>query len=133
MKTIAAVLALSGLLSAPVLAQPQYSGGNRPVTLSAVDGLDPCSLAAISDPEPDGAVIVFPGDSTDLDAVDYLSDGAAVWVCDSSDAEDMVGIVYSNDPDVDCEVSSPVDEDRDYVGPCSWGWVKSDWVKVQAG
>ena len=133
MKKIAAILALSGLLAAPVLAQPQYSGGNRPVTLSANDGLDPCGFGAIRDPEPEGAVMVFPGDSTDLDYVDYLNDGAPIWLCDSSDTEDMVGIVYSNDPGADCEVSSPVAEDRDYVGPCSWGWVKSEWVELLAG
>ena len=87
----------------------------------------------ISDPEPDGAIMVFPGDSTDLDAVDYLADGKQVWICDGTEAGDMVGIVYSDEPDGDCEVSSPVDADRDYVGPCSWGWVVSEWVQVQAG
>lgn len=133
MKKILLFLAASSLMAGPVAAQPMYSGGNRPVTLHAQDGLDACSLALITDQGEEGAIMVFPGDNTDLDVVDYVSGGTSVWLCDHSDTEDMVGIVYASEPGTDCEVSSPVDEDRDYVGPCSWGWVKSEWIEVQAG
>lgn len=120
------------LAASPALAQPQYTGGNRPVMLKADDGLDPCSLGVISGAG-EGAIMVFPGDSTDLDAADYLSDGEKVWMCDGDGDGDMIGIVYSADPDKDCEVSSPVAEDRSYLGPCDWGWVKGEWVQVLAG
>lgn len=128
---IVAALACS-LAAAPLMAQPQSTGGNRPVMLKADDGLDPCSLGVITGAG-DGAIMVFPGDSTDLDAVDYLSDGQQVWVCDGDDDGDMIGIVYSADPDKDCEVGSSVEADRAYLGPCEWGWVKGEWVQVIAG
>lgn len=132
MKTwIVAALGLA-LAASPVSAQPQYTGGNRPVLLKADDGLDPCSLGVISGAG-EGAIMVFPGDSTDLDAVDHLPDGQKVWMCDGDGDGDMIGIVYSADPDKDCEVGSPVKEDRPYLGPCQWGWVKGEWVQVLAG
>lgn len=132
----------AGLLTAAALAplvqaQPMDSGGNRPVMLrGGEDGLDPCALGMIADheqsgPEGGGAILVFPGDSTDLDYTDTLVHGDPVWICESS--ENMVGIIYTNDPDQDCEVSSPVAEDRPYLGPCNWGWVVADWVEVTAG
>mgnify|MGYP006308716507 FL=1 len=133
MKQLVIAVMLVGMTSSTALAQPQYTGGNRPVTLYAKGEVDTCSLAVISDPAPDGAVMVFPGDSTELDAVDYLADGKQVWICDGTEAGDMVGIVYSEEAGGDCEVSSPVEEDRYYVGPCSWGWVVSTWVQVEAG
>lgn len=116
-----------------VQAQPQYSGGNRPVMLYASDDLDPCSLGKIAETGPDEAVMVFPGDSRDLDMVDTLTGGAQVWVCDVSEESDMVGIVYAADDTTDCELSSPLDADRPYLGPCRWGWIKSDLVEVVAG
>ena len=132
----------AGLLVAAAIAplaqaQPMYTQGNRPVMLQAgEDNLDPCALGMIADheqsgPEGGGAIMVFPGDSTDLDYVDTLVHGDPVWICDAS--ENMVGIIYTNDPDQDCEVSSPVAEDRPYLGPCDWGWVLADWVEVTAG
>ena len=134
--------AATGLLVAAAIAplvqaQPMDTGGNRPVMLrGGEDGLDPCALGMIADheqsgPEGGGAILVFPGDSTDLDYIDTLVHGDPVWICETS--ENMVGIVYTNDPDQDCEVSSPVAEDRPYLGPCNWGWVVADWVEVTAG
>lgn len=132
MKTpiIAGLLAM--LAASPLLAQPQHTGGNRPVMLKADDGLDPCSLGVISGAA-EGAIMVFPGDSADLDVTDYLPDGQKVWICDGDRDGDMIGIVYSADPDKDCKVGSPVIEDRPYLGPCKWGWVKGEWVQVLAG
>ncbi|MFN4112725.1 MAG: hypothetical protein ACK4GD_02155 [Sphingomonadaceae bacterium] len=127
----AVVLAAPG----PLLAQPMYTMGNRPVMLTAdPEGLDPCVYGMIYDPPtgPDaGAIMVFPGDSTDLDAIDYLTHGDPVWICEVSD--NMVGIVYTADSDVDCELSSPLDQTRPYLGPCQSGWVMPQWVEVVAG
>lgn len=120
------------LVGTAASAQPQYTMGNRPVMISTNDGNDPCVFSRIADMG-EGAVMVFPGDSTDLDVVDYLGTGEPIWVCDGDATGDMVGIVYTNDPDQDCEVSSPVDEDRSYVGPCKWGWIKLEWVEMVAG
>jgi hypothetical protein len=132
---ILATAALAALALPPAgIAQPMYSGGNRPVMLTGGEGLDPCAYGMINDPPtgPDtGAVMVFPGDSTDLDYADTLVHGDPVWVCEAS--EDWLGIVYSRNSDLDCELSSPVAEDRPYLGPCDWGWVKAEWVEIVAG
>ncbi|WP_188513658.1 hypothetical protein [Blastomonas aquatica] len=113
-------------------AQPQFTGGNRPVMLRPADGLDPCSLGEITGAG-EGAIMVFPGDTTTLDAVDYLSDGDKVWLCDGDEGGDMVGIVYSPNPDLDCEVGSPVTQELMYTGLCQSGWIRSEWVRVVAG
>lgn len=117
--------------------QPMHTEGNRPVMLrSGEDSLDPCALGMIVDQEPSGpegggGIMVFPGDSTDLDYVDTLVHGDPVWICETS--ETMIGIVYSRSPDLDCELSSPEAEDRPYLGPCDWGWVMAEWVEITAG
>jgi hypothetical protein len=118
-------------------AQPMYTQGNRPVMLQAdEDDLDPCVYGVIYDEEATGpfgggAILVFPGDSTDLEQVDTLVHGDNVWICEASD--DFFGIVYPVTPGQDCELSSPEPFDRPYLGPCNWGWVKAQWVEVIAG
>lgn len=118
-------------LGAAAQAQPMYTQGNRPVMLLADDdGLEPCIAAMIMDDAGGGGIMVFPGDSTDLDFVDTLSDGDAVWLCEVSD--DMAGIVYPDEPGQDCELATPDGADRPYLGPCNWGWVKSEWVSIDS-
>ncbi|MFN3818876.1 hypothetical protein [Blastomonas sp.] len=114
------------------LAQPPFAGPNRPVMLKVDDGLDPCALGVITGAG-EGAVMVFPAVDSSPDAIDFLSDGEQVWVCDSDDASETLGIVYSRDPDVDCGVGSPVSADKLYTGPCKTGWISARWVKVIAG
>ncbi|WP_198024170.1 hypothetical protein [Sphingorhabdus lutea] len=133
LKKMLLILSLTSFSASPILAQPMYTNGNRPVTLHAMDDMDACSLGAITDQGPEGAVLVFSGDSNELEAFDNLTSGQAIWVCDNSEENDMVGIVYSHDGETDCEVSSPILEDMDYTGPCSSGWIMSDAVEVIAG
>ena len=133
MRKLTKIILMGAILPASLTAQPMYSGGNRPVMLTAMDDLDACSWGRITDQGPEGAVLVFPGDSTELEATDYLSGGQEIWACDASEDNNMIGIVYSQDGSVDCEVSSPVTEDRPYLGPCDWGWVVADGVEVVAG
>lgn len=114
-------------------AQAMYAQGHRPVMLKASAGLDPCSLAKVTETAPEEAVSVFPGDSSDLDLIDTLTGGRTVWVCETSEETGMIGIVYTGTPDTDCGVSSPVETDRPYLGPCDWGWVQLDLVVLLAG
>jgi|JI7StandDraft_1071085.scaffolds.fasta_scaffold388211_1 hypothetical protein len=128
--------ALAALALAPAgQAQQLGTADKRPVMLiGGEEGVDPCALARIHDPatgEEAGSILVFAGPTTEFEVIDTLGDGDPVWVCDLSD--DMLGIVYSHDPDRDCEVSSPLDADRPYGGPCASGWVKADWVEMLAG
>jgi hypothetical protein len=133
-------IAFAAVLAALVLtpagqAQSMGAEDKRPVMLiGGEEGVDPCALARIHDPatgEEAGAILVFAAPTTGSDVIDTLGDGDPVWVCDLSG--DMLGIVYSHDPDRDCEVSSPLDADRPYYGPCASGWVKADWVEMLAG
>ena len=122
----------ASLVAAPLLAQPRYSGGNEPVTLSASE-TDPCTSGVIADQGPEGAVGVFPGPSKELEISDYIAGGTPVWVCETSADSEMLGVIYANFPDTDCEVSSPVENDVDYIGPCESGWVEVNTVKLLAG
>ena len=120
------------LVAAPLEAQPRYTLGNEPVTLSASE-TDPCSYAMVADQGPEGAVGVFPGPSMELEITEYVAGGTPVWVCETSIDGEMLGIVYANFPDTDCEVSSPVSEDVDYIGPCESGWIEANAVELLAG
>ena len=133
MKKALLLLSVTGLMASPVLAQPRYTMGNDPVTLSPRDGLDSCSTGVIADQGPEGAVNVYGGPSGDLDAYDNLTGGHPIWICETDIDGQWTGIVYSNVPDQDCEVSSPVAEDTDYMGPCESGWIVSDAVEMLAG
>ena len=115
-----------------LLAQPPFTGPNRVVMLKADDGLDPCALGEITGAG-EGAIMVFPADDSSPDAIDFLSDGEKVWMCDSDTASDAIGVVYSREADTDCKVGSSVSADRVYTGPCKSGWIKAEWVRVIAG
>ena len=128
------VLLVACLVVAPLQAQPRYSGGNEPVTLSAT-GTDPCSLGVIADQPPESSVWVYEGPSTDLEHFGELAAGNPVWVCEDSVDGSMVGIVYDpvSDSDKDCGVTTPVEEDTDYYGDCDSGWVEASEVELLAG
>lgn len=129
--------ALATLILAPASQAQQPAAteeSRRPVMLAGGEDVDPCALGMINDPPTGGeagAILVFAGPSSEFEVVDTLGHGDRVWVCDGSD--DMLGIVYSHDPDRDCDVASPEAETRPYFGPCASGWVKSEWVEVIAG
>lgn len=131
LKTSSLVL-MASLVAAPVSAQPRYSGGNEPVTLSAT-GTDPCSYGVIADQPPESAVGVYPGYSTELEVFDYLAAGNPVWVCERSIDGSMVGIVYTILSDLDCGVTTPVEVETDYLGECDSGWVEAIEVELLAG
>ena len=120
------------LIAAPVLAQPRYSGGNEPVTLSASE-TDPCSYGVIVELAPETTISVYPGASEELEAIGELAEATPVGVCETSNDEQMVGIIYATYHGEDCEVSSPVAEDTDYFGPCDSGWVMAQDVELLAG
>ena len=126
------------LVAAPLEAQPRYTMGNDPVTLSASE-TDPCSYGVIAELPPESAIDVYPGPSTELEPIGQLAEAHPVWVCETSNSGEMVGIVYSafagndSEPAEDCGVSSPVAEDIDYWEPCESGWVMAADVELLAG
>ncbi|MCR2834549.1 hypothetical protein [Parerythrobacter lacustris] len=130
MQKLVIVLGLAALAVSPVSAQITY-GESVPVQLEAIEDLDACTLGMVANVGPDSSAMVRTGPDSEYDTIDYLADGDLVWVC-QSDGEHY-GIVYSSDPDLDCEVSSPVEATVNYSGPCDTGWVMSDWVEIIAG
>jgi len=130
-KTLVPIMTAS-LVAAPLVAQPRYSGGNEPVTLSASE-TDPCSYGVIVELAPETTISVYPGASEELDAIDELAEATPVWICETSNDEQMVGIIFASYQGEDCEVSTPVAEDTDYFGPCDSGWVMAQDVELQAG
>lgn len=120
------------ILTTSALAQPRYMSGNEPVTLSASE-TDPCSYGVIVELAPETTISVYPGASEELEAIDELAEATPVWVCETSNDEQMVGIIYATYQGEDCEVSSPVAEDTDYFGPCDSGWVMEQDVELLAG
>ena len=126
------LIVMAGLAASPSLAQPRYSGGNEPVTLSAT-GTDPCSYGVIVELAPETTISVYPGASEELEAIDELAEATPVWVCETSNDEQMVGIIYATYQGEDCEVTSPVADDTDYFGPCDSGWVMAQDVELLAG
>ena len=126
------LIVMAGLAASPSLAQPRYSGGNEPVTLSAT-GTDPCSYGVIVELAPETTISVYPGASEELKTIDELAEATPVWVCETSNDKQMVGIIYATYQGEDCEVTSPVADDTDYFGPCDSGWVMAQDVELLAG
>lgn len=126
---IALTIALC-MASTPAAAQIQY-GESVPVQLESTDGLDPCSLGKVVDLGYDSSAMIFAGPSSDYDVVDYLNSDDLVWVCQEDG--DSFGVIYSKEGEQDCEVSNAQDFAVNYSGPCTAGWIKSEWVEIIAG
>lgn len=64
---------------------------------------------------------------------DRLEDARDVAIC-ATDGE-WSGVVYPEEGQAigSCEVSSPIAEERNYVGPCLQGWVRSQYLEEIAG
>jgi hypothetical protein len=108
-----------------------------PVEVGGNDGLDACtSIGEVVGLNPDGDnfLAVREGPSTSYPKVDELHEGDEVYVCDEIDT--WLGIVYrgeADDPDLDCEVSGPIDPREPYQGECRSGWVSSKYIEIIAG
>lgn len=130
-----AVAALAGALATAALAQPGQ--GQRPVRigLSGAD-MDAClSLADVRglDRNGDNFLSVRTRPSRVAPALDRLTTGRQVWICDGDAVPGWTGIVYAERPGQDCNVGSPVPAPRAYGGPCRQGWVASRYLNVIAG
>lgn len=63
--------------------------------------------------------------------VDKLNNGQLLFVCEASQRGTWMGVVYASGDD-DCGVTSPIQKERTYIGPCKVGWVNSAWVEILA-
>lgn len=126
------------LLAAVVLAWPlAASEATVPVRIGLEDpSLDACGgVGQITGLKPggDGFLAVRSGPGTKYAMTDKLTEGRFVFLCDWKEDGGWHGIVYTDDDNIDCGVSSPVESARSYNGKCKSGWVNRRWVRVVAG
>ncbi|WP_143738146.1 hypothetical protein [Erythrobacter donghaensis] len=82
---------------------------------------------------PEITISVHPGPSDELEPNGELAEATPVWVCETSNDEQMVGIISATYQGEDCDVSSPVAEDTDDFGLCDSGWMMAHDVRLLAG
>ena len=98
--------------------------------------MDSCaSYGEVSGLNPDGDnyLAVRDAPSTQVKERDRIGNGHGVHVC--AEEKGWYGIVYDieGDSGIDCEVDSPVEQPRNYTGPCAQGWVSKKFVTIVAG
>lgn len=60
-----------------------------------------------------------------------LRKNQTVYVCQENG--DWYGIVIPKSEQQECGVSSPIKNQKDYLGPCKSGWIKSSELEITAG
>jgi hypothetical protein len=107
-----------------------------PVIVASEPELDACpSLAEVTGLRREGFLAVRTGPGTGYEQVDTFHAGRRFFLCATSPDGKWFGIVYPPDGDLEfnCEVGANGTAPRAYTGPCRYGWVHSNWVKVIAG
>ena len=129
-RTVLVAAPLLGVVACAALA----ASPSVPVMAGTVADLAACmTLGEVRglNPDGDGFLAVRSGPGADHAMLDKLHEGQRVFMCDERGA--WIGIVYSNDPDVDCGVTSPWPRRAAYRGPCRSGWAHRRWIKAIAG
>jgi hypothetical protein len=135
------VAAMGVLLACTLAVFGSFAAGREravPVMIGGSEELDACGgWAEVSglNPKGDGFLAVRSGPGTDYPMRDRLREGDGVYVCRSAPGSKWLPIVYprrGQDP-AECAVSSGVAQPVEYRGPCGYGWVRADWIKVLAG
>lgn len=100
------------------------------VRVGGEDELDACGGVA----ETTGPVALRRGPGEQFAVVEQLASKVHVYACDISPDQRWDGVVVvPADEGVDCGVSSPIVNRKDYTGPCRSGWVPHDSLAVVAG
>jgi len=122
-----------------VTTEPAASFGvdRRPVRIG-FDGpdLDACgAYGEITGLNPDGDnfLSVRTAPNAEAEETDRLTSGTGVSLCETETG--WIGIVYQGAglTGGDCGTGSPVDDVREYDGPCRSGWVSQRYVELIAG
>jgi len=106
----------------------------KPVMVGGEVEFDACGATGIVvglDPQGDNFLAVRAGPGSKYKTIDKISGGQSYSDCDRHGK--WVGIVYSNDPQVDCGVGTPIATRQPYSGPCKSGWVFRKYTKLIAG
>jgi len=100
------------------------------VRIGGEDDLDACGSVA----ETTARVALRRGPGEQFAVVEQLAAKVHVYACDISPDQRWDGVVVvPADESVDCGVSSPIVNRKEYAGPCRSGWVPHDSVAVVAG
>jgi len=109
-----------------------------PVVVGEQEDLDACGAWAEVhglNPQGDGFLAVRAGPGVSHAMRDRLREGDGLFVCGGSADGAWLSIVYprKGQDAADCGVSSAQPGPRAYRGPCGWGWVRADWIRILAG
>ena len=114
--------------NAPVVAGEPLA--SRPV-MTGTEGPQLPACASSSRVKPEGTDVYWaPGETRAVKA--RLAGGSAVSLCEATDDDAWFGVVFPG-PGVDaslCGIGRPVRTEREYQGPCRWGWIKGGTVQL---
>ena len=128
------ILAVLQFLSPPHARVQPPEARQVPVRVGGEADLDACGgLGEVSglDPAGDAFLSVRAGPGRRYAERDRLGEGRRIWLCDERGP--WIGVVYGPSDATDCQVSSPVPDQRAYGGPCRSGWVHQRFVALLAG
>jgi hypothetical protein len=139
-RAAAFALAMCLPLAAASAAPPREVPGlpEVPVVVGEQQDLDACGGWAVVhglNPEGDGFLAVRAGPGVSFAMRDRLRERDGLYVCGGSDDGVWLSVVYPREGQdaADCGVSSALPAPRTYRGPCGWGWVRADWIRILAG
>ncbi|WP_444930284.1 hypothetical protein ACJJIF_21480 [Microbulbifer sp. SSSA002] len=111
-----------------ILLAPLYCNGEEsvPVMVGAIEGLDACMTTSRIQAKAE----IRTGPSGKYPVSHIINQPKMAWSC--SYKGEWKGVVFSLG-DEDCGVSSPVDKEQAYKGPCQSGWVLDSQIQDLAG
>lgn len=117
------------------LAQSRQGKIDVPVMAGSEPDMDACpstgSIVGL-DPRGDGFLSVRSGPGgARYREIDRLYNGMHVYICDQQGP--WLGVVYSRNNSILCNVSSSWTRRQPYTGPCNYGWIHSKFVGDLAG
>lgn len=105
-----------------------------PVMVGGEADIDACGgfgVVAGLDLQGDNFLAVRSGPGTKNKMIDKIFTDREVILCDRKG--NWLGIIYFDNPDIDCGVSSPIAKRGPYRGSCKSGWVYKKYVSLIAG
>lgn len=134
----AAAFALAMSLPLGAASAPPSPPSETAVMVGEQEDLDACGTWAEVhglNPKGDGFLAVRAGPGTAFAMRDRLRERDGLFVCGGSADGVWLSIVYPREGQdaADCGVSSAIPAPSAYRGPCGWGWVRADWVRILAG
>lgn len=132
-----AVLLIVSIIAFSCSLPAQSRQGKVDVPVLAGEGpdWDACSSTGTIiglDPRGDGFLSVRSGPGgAKYREIDRLYNSMHFYICDQKGP--WMGVVYSADNNISCNVSTPWTRRQPYTGPCKYGWIHSKFLGDLAG